>query len=121
MKPPHRTLRMVVTGLVTGVFSGLTGVGGGAVLVPLLTDLVGMGQHRAHGSSMAILAVTAAAGAITYLQAGYVDVGLSLQIAAGSVVGVVLGARVMTRLPASVLRRLFGLFLLGIGIRMFFL
>ena len=53
-------------GVLGGTFSGLTGVGGGAVIVPLLTGRIGLSQHRAHGTSLAIIMFVAAVGALPY-------------------------------------------------------
>ncbi|TAK61977.1 MAG: hypothetical protein EPO22_07900, partial [Dehalococcoidia bacterium] len=50
-----REVRSVLTGVAGGAFSGLTGVGGGAVMVPLLTGPLRLSQHRAHGTSLAII------------------------------------------------------------------
>lgn len=107
-----------MTGLAGGLFSGLTGVGGGAVMVPLLTGLLGLSQHRAHGTSLAIIVFVASAGVIPYAVAGNVDWGLVVALSIGAALGVYAGARVMQRIPARQLRFLFGLFLLATSVRL---
>ncbi len=111
-------LAVLVTGVVTGLFSGFFGVGGGVVGVPLLVGLVGLTQHKAHGTSLAMIAVTATASAAVYALRGDVDWMLAAKVAAGSVIGVMLGARLMAKVPAHQLRTGFAVFMLAIGIWM---
>lgn len=122
----------IVTGLITGFFSGMTGVGGGAILVSLMVQLAGMGQHKAHGTSLAVIVSLAFFGAVAYAapqalglsaSADYsYDWGLAAflipSLAFPSMVGVVLGAKIMTLLPARDLRRLFGWFLFFVAFTM---
>ena len=109
----------LVTGLIGGLFSGLTGVGGGAVMVPLLTGLLRLPQHLAHGTSLTIVIFIASAGLVGYWMTANVDWTTALGISVGSVVGAYLGARTMVRVPARALRMIFGLFLFAVAIRMF--
>ncbi|HXH25415.1 MAG TPA: sulfite exporter TauE/SafE family protein [Vicinamibacterales bacterium] len=112
-----RALRAALTGIAGGVFSGLTGVGGGAVMVPLLTGQLGLSQHRAPGTSLAIILLVAVAGVVAYGRAGNIDWPLVLALTPGALVGVYLGARAMVKVPALQLRFLFGLFLLFVAFR----
>jgi hypothetical protein len=98
--------------------AGLTGIGGGVFLVPLMVGVLGVAQHQAHGTSLAVILPIALVGAITYALLGHTDWVLILVLALGSVVGVVLGARLMTRVPARQLRWAFGVFLVLVGIYM---
>ena len=106
-----------VTGIAGGVFSGLTGVGGGAVMVPLLTGQLKLSQHRAHGTSLAIITFIAIAGAIGYWRAGNIDWRLVGTLTPSAIVGVFVGAKAMVRVPAVQLRLLFAAFLLFVAAR----
>jgi uncharacterized membrane protein YfcA len=112
-----RELRSIVTGVAGGTFSGLTGVGGGAVMVPLLTGQLKLSQHRAHGTSLAIIMFVAASGVIGYARAGNIDWRLVIALVPGALVGVVAGAKAMARVPALELRSLFGAFLFFVAFR----
>ena len=112
-----RGSRAVLTGVAGGTFSGLTGVGGGAVMVPLLTGQLRLTQHRAHGTSLAIITFIAIAGVIGYWRAGNIDWGLALTLAPGAVAGVYIGARAMVKVPALQLRLLFAAFLFFVAFR----
>ena len=112
-----RGIRSVLTGVAGGSFSGLTGVGGGAVMVPLLTGQLKLGQHRAHGTSLAIIVFVASAAAIGYWRAGNIDWPLAAALLPGSLAGVYVGARAMVKVPAPQLRLLFGGFLFFVAFR----
>ena len=109
----------LLIGAAAGMLAGLTGVGGGVFLVPLMVGLLVMVQHQAHGTSLAVIFPIALVGAITYAIYGHilgnVDWGVILGLALGGIVGVVLGARLMMRVPARQLRWTFGIFLVVVG------
>jgi uncharacterized membrane protein YfcA len=100
-----------------GAFSGLTGVGGGAIMVPLFTGQLKLSQHRAHGTSLAVIMFVAIAGALGYWGAGNIDWRLVAALIPGAIAGVYAGARTMMRVPALQLRLLFGVFLLFVAFR----
>lgn len=86
-------------------------------MVPLLTGRIGLSQHRAHGTSLAIIMFVAAAGALPYGRAGNIDWRLVLALLPGALVGVFVGARAMVKVPALQLRLLFGAFLFFVAFR----
>lgn len=101
-----------------GLMAGLLGVGGGVVAVPMMTAFLALTQHQAHGTSLAVMIAVAVSSLSQYILRGDVDWGLAASIAGGSMVGVVVGARLMMRVPARQLRRAFGCFLLIIALRL---
>lgn len=112
-------LSFVVLGLAVGVLSGLIGVGGGIVLVPALVYFYGFSQLMAQGTSTAmLLPPIGILAAYTYYKSGYVDVRAATLICAGFVLGGLFGAKLAVVLPKDVLRRCFGLLLLGVSVRM---
>ncbi|MDQ4027986.1 MAG: sulfite exporter TauE/SafE family protein, partial [Actinomycetota bacterium] len=86
---------LLAAGVFAGLLSGLLGVGGGIVIVPLLVLLTGHSQHEAHATSLAAILPIAAIGAATFAVAGEVDLRLAGLLGVGAVVGAPLGARVM--------------------------
>jgi len=100
-------------GLVAGALGGLLGVGGGVVMVPAFTRLLGMSVKQAIGTSMAVILFTAASAAWRHHQLGNVKPQVVLVVAALSVVGAWLGASLTSRVPERALRVVFALFLLA--------
>lgn len=114
---PGRALT-ALTGAVGGLFSGLTGVGGGALMVPLMTGVLKMRQHSAHGTSLVIIVFAAVAGSATYIAREGVLWGIVASLLAGSLIGAYVGARAVQRVPAMRLRQAFGVFLLLVALRL---
>ena len=96
--------------------SGLLGVGGGIVMVPLLVWLCSFDQRRAHATSLAAIVPIAAAGAAVYASDVSVDLEVALLLAAGSIVGAPLGAGLLARSSDAALKVSFGVLQIVIGI-----
>lgn len=88
-------------------------------MVPLLTSLLRLPQHLAHGTSLAIVVFVASAGLAGYWLTENVDWGLAVWIAVGGMTGAFLGATTMVKVPERSLRLIFGVFLLAVSIRLF--
>ena len=114
-----QVLISIVIGAAAGMIAGLLGIGGGIILVPLLAGVLLLGQHQAHGTSLAVVLFIGLPAAITYALFGHMDWVLVLELAVGSLVGVILGAKLMMRMRARELRWLFGTFAVAVGILMF--
>ena len=114
----HRSLDTAGLGVAVGLLSGLFGVGGGVLAVPAMVGILGISQHRAHGTSLAVVIVTAAVAGAIYATRGHIDWGLALALLVGTVVGVNVGARLIARISAERLQRLFAVVLLLTGIRL---
>jgi uncharacterized membrane protein YfcA len=115
--PRPRRAEAALIGALGGSFAGLTGVGGGAIMVPLLTGRLGLGQHRAHGTSLAVIMFVATVALLPYWRSGNIDWPLAFTLIPGALVGVYVGARTMMKVPATQLRLLFGAFLFFVACR----
>ena len=112
---------LVGVGVAAGVLSGIFGVGGGILMVPAMVVVIGFGQHRAHATSLAAIIPIAAVGAFVFGRADSVNLLAAVVLAAGSLLGVQAGARLMNRLSNERLGLVFGAFLVLIALMMFFL
>ena len=113
-------LLLLALGLVTGVLSGLLGVGGGALMVPVFLYVFKMDMHKAIGTSLAVIIFIAAIGSIKHFFAGNIEIkGLWLFIIA-ALLGGWLGAVLATVMPVTILKKIFAIFLLFIAAFMFF-
>jgi uncharacterized membrane protein YfcA len=109
----------ILIGLIVGVFSGIVGIGGGIIIVPALVYIFHMSQHRAQGTSLAVLLAPVGLLAFwEYHKAGNVDVSAALLIALGFFMGGYFGGLWAQQLPEIALRRVFGTLLVMIGIRL---
>jgi uncharacterized membrane protein YfcA len=109
-------------GIVAGLTSGLIGIGGGIIIVPVLVLFFGFSQQLAQGTTLALMVPPLGAfAAWTYYRQGYVDIKTAVLICFGFLVGSVLGADLALRLPTEVLTRIFGAILVAVGLRMLFL
>ena len=96
----------VLLGLLAGVLAGLFGVGGGILFVPTLVAL-GLGQLEAQGTSLLAILPTVLAGIWSQRRYGHFRARTAAIVGLASVVGVEVGARIVTGLPESLLRKLF--------------
>jgi uncharacterized protein len=110
--------KLVAIGLVGGLFSGLLGVGGGIVMVPLLVMWASYTQQLAHAVSLAAIVPISIAGVTTYGVSGSIDVPVALALSAGAVLGAQVGARLLARSGERALKLAFGVLLLAVAISM---
>jgi uncharacterized membrane protein YfcA len=117
--PSHETLKLAAIGTLAGAFSGLFGVGGGTVIVPLLILWFGYGERLATGTSLAAIVVIGLLGALAQGGIyGNVHVGTGLLLAVPAVVGVVLGTAIQQRIPQRAVSYLFAALLVAIAIEL---
>jgi uncharacterized protein len=102
----------ILTGLLVGVVSGVMGIGGGILLVPIMVLGFGYAQHIAQGTSLAAIVPTSIVGAYAHDHAHNVDRAAAAWVSVGGLAGALLGALVAVRLPRELLVRLFGVLLL---------
>lgn len=101
----------VLSGFGVGVLSGVMGVGGGIVLVPLMVLGFGLSQPVAQGTSLAAIIPSAIVGTVINLRAGQVMVRAATWMGATGVIGAILGAALAVHVQPQILVRVFGAFL----------
>jgi uncharacterized protein len=114
----ERVWPYLLIGFLAGSVSGLLGVGGGIVIVPMLVLVAGVSQHEAHATSLLAVIPVATVGAATYAFDGAVDLTAGVLVAIGAVVGAPVGARLMAGMKESSLKLLFGCVLVALGVFM---
>ncbi len=106
-------------GLAGGILSGLMGVGGGIVLIPLMIFFLKMTQHQAQGTSLAIIMLSFVS-MLVYYKKGHVNLGIAALIGIGFVIGGLIGSYFATSLPEHILRKCFGVLLIIVAVKMLF-
>lgn len=114
-------LIIILIGCIGGFASGILGIGGGIILVPILVGFFGAAQHQAQGTTLAMLCLPAGlAAAIHYHQKGYIDWRFAVLMFCGFLLGGFIGGRIAIDIPQRILQQIFGLALVLMGARMFF-
>jgi uncharacterized membrane protein YfcA len=115
------TIVLILIGLAAGILSGLLGIGGATILIPALIIIYKLSQHMSQGTSLAALLLPVGLLAtIKYWQAGQVNIKFAAFLAIGFLVGGYIGAVWAQPIPDDLLRKIFGLYLLIISVRMIF-
>jgi uncharacterized membrane protein YfcA len=111
----------IILGLVAGTFAGIFGIGGGLILIPGLTFLLGMTQHQAQGTTLAILVPPIGIlAAWRYYQSGHVNLPVAGFICLGFLFGGLLGANLIQNVSDPALKKMFAVFLFVVSLNMFF-
>jgi len=105
----------VIAGFLSGIISGM-GIGGGTILIPALTIFLNIGQHTAQGINLLYFIPTAVIALIVHFKNKTVDLKIAVPIMVTGVFGAAGGAFLASIIKASLLRKFFAIFLLGMGI-----
>ena len=115
-----RLVRLAVIATAAGAFSGLFGVGGGTIIVPLLVFWLGYGEREATGTSLAAIVVIAGLAAGVHGLYGNVDAGKAIAIGLPASVGVVAGTALQQRIPERAVAGIFALLLVASAVVLVF-
>lgn len=115
--PGNRTTRFAVIGTIAGAFSGLFGVGGGIVMVPLLI-MAGFGERRATATSLCAIVVIAALASALHGLYGNVRLGDAAILVVPAIAGVGVGVGLQQRLPERTVSLLFALLLIVVAVEL---
>jgi uncharacterized protein len=112
-------LLLVAIGIVTGIFAGMLGIGGAVIMVPALVFILGLSQQTAQGTSLAVmLPPIGIIAAYNYYKAGQVNITFALILAVTFLIGSYFGSKLALNLPQHTLKKIFGILLLFVAIRM---
>jgi len=117
----YTLLLLVMIGLITGAFAGMLGIGGGLILIPALVYLIGLSEHEAIGTSLAVmLPPIGLFAAYNYYKTGHVNLIYALILAVAFMVGSYFTSKIAINMPENLIRKIFSVFLLIIAFKMFF-
>ncbi|MEN6429856.1 MAG: sulfite exporter TauE/SafE family protein [Coriobacteriales bacterium] len=115
--PTHHTKAgLALLGILTGLYSGFLGLGGGFIVVPALVRWFGFDAKRAIGTSLVVVATLAVPGSITHFVLGNIDPALAALLTIGVVPGALIGAKITSIAREKTIRVGFALLLLGVGV-----
>ncbi|GAA3516456.1 hypothetical protein GCM10022393_33200 [Aquimarina addita] len=112
---------LIFIGILAGFLSGIMGIGGSVVMIPLLILWVGFSQHEAQGTSLAVLSIPVTLlAAFNYYKEGYVNWKFALIIAITFIVGGYIGSKFAISINQGLLKKIFGGVLLIVALKMIF-
>lgn len=114
------SFKNTLIGLFTGFINGVFGSGGGTLLVPILNNIVKVEEHKSHATALAIILFLTGASSAVYISKGTYDIGLTFKVAIGSIVGGVIGAKILCKVTGKFLRISFGSIMIIAALRMVF-
>lgn len=114
------TVKTGLIGIVTGLLNGLFGSGGGTIVVPAMERILKVEAHKAHASAIAIILPLSVISAFIYARSGENDWMQILYVSLGGMAGGFIGAKMLKKISARWLHRIFGLFMIAAAVRMMF-
>ena len=112
-------LILLAVGLLAGFLSGMVGIGGGIIIVPVLVYFLGFSQHQAQGTTLFMfLLPIGILGVMNYHKQGYVDYKTALIICTTFVFGSYFGSKLAISIDQKVIKQIFGAIIILLGIKM---
>ena len=112
---------ILIIGIVAGIFSGFIGIGGGLVVVPCLVFFLGMSQHNAQGTSLAMMLPPIGVMAVyNYYKAGAVDFKVAAILCVSFIAGSFFGSKIALSLSPEQVKKAFAIFIIFLGLKMVF-
>lgn len=111
-------LKLLSLGLVTGLINGVFGSGGGMIIVPALILFLGLKDYKAHATAISIILPLSIISTIIYLLNNTIPIKISLLVMIGGLIGSYIGAKILNKIPTTILRKIFGSVIIYTAIRM---
>jgi uncharacterized protein len=117
----NQIILLLLTGTLAGFVSGAMGVGGAIIIVPFLVFFLGLTQHEAQGTSLAVLLLPIGIFAvINYAKNGLVNYKFAAVLVVSFVIGSYVGSILAIHIPDKIMQKAFALLLIIVGLKMFF-
>lgn len=113
-------IKNTLIGIITGFINGIFGSGGGTLLVPILNNILKVEVHKSHATALAIIVFLSSASSVVYLSKGTYDINLTFKVACGSIIGAIVGAKLLSKVTGKFLRISFGSIMIIAALRMVF-
>lgn len=112
---------LIIIGLIAGVLSGMVGVGGGILMVPMFVIFLGLTQHNAQGMSLAVMLPPVTFLAVyNYHKAGEIDWKMAMIASAVFIVGGFIGSKFALKIDQAILKKVFGAMMFIVAIKLMF-
>ncbi len=118
MKKQMYVFKIILIGLITGLCNGLFGAGGGIIVVPSMVHFLQVDEHDSHATAIAVILPLAFISAVVYYKNDFFVLDKVLRVAAGGVIGGLIGAWLLNKVSAYWLRKIFAVFIIAAAVRM---
>lgn len=117
----YQIIILIIIGILSGLLAGVFGIGGAIIVIPALVFILGLTQHQAQGTSLAfMLPPVGILATWNYWKAGHVNWKFALILSLTFVVGAYLGSQFAINISDKMLRKVFGILLLAVAVKMIF-
>lgn len=113
-------IKNCIIGSLTGFINGVFGSGGGTLLVPILNNILKVEEHKSHATALAIIIFLSTTSSIIYISKGTFDINLTIEAGIGSIIGGIIGAKLLSKVNGKFLRIAFGIVMIIAACRMVF-
>ncbi len=114
----NNNIKLYSLGLVTGLVNGVFGSGGGMIIVPALVLFLGLKDYKAHATAISIIFPLTVISTVIYLLNNTIPFKISALVMIGGLLGSFIGAKLLNKIPAKILRKVFGAIIIYTAIRM---
>ncbi len=113
-----KLLKLLLIGFIAGLANGLFGSGGGTIVVPALTYVLDVKDHKAHATAISIILPLTIISTFIYLKGKSIPLDIGYKVAFGGVLGSITGAKLLKKIPTLLLRKIFGSVIVITAIRL---
>lgn len=107
-----------ILGFLTGICNGIFGAGGGIIVVPTLIHIIGLNEHEAHATALAVILPISAVSAVIYYRNGIYAWDVIYKVIIGGILGSIIGSKCLGAIPPYWLRKIFSIFMVLAALRM---
>ncbi|RBP68357.1 hypothetical protein DES36_103119 [Alkalibaculum bacchi] len=118
IKNINTNLLLAILGLSIGLLNGIFGSGGGIIAVLLMTHVLSFENKMAHATSISIILPLCIISSFVFIKNGFYDTGLIIRVALGSVIGGMVGAKLLCNISNTLIRKIFGIVMIISAVRM---
>lgn len=112
--------KQILIGVLGGFLNGLFGAGGGSLVVPAMEQFLGMDEKKSHATAIAVVFLLSVVSSVFYLKNGFFDTSVWMPVTLGGILGGVVGAKLLAKIPKSWLKMVFGGMIMLTAIKMIF-
>ncbi|KXZ39407.1 hypothetical protein SAMN05661008_00407 [Alkalithermobacter thermoalcaliphilus JW-YL-7 = DSM 7308] len=113
-------LKVILIGFASGFINGIFGSGGGTLLIPCMNNILKIEEHKSHATTISVIFFFSLISSIIYIKNGIFDIDTTLKVSIGSIIGGIIGAKLLNKFSSEKLRLIFGIFMIVASIRMVF-